>query len=182
MISCARLAVPGVIVSMLLAGQAFASGGPPADEEAVVHKLPPASVQQKKPAASRAQAVRRSARSRLERPAKFVDTDPLMDAVKAGSGRWKQIGIASWYGGARWQGHRTASGERYDEHELTAAHASLPLGSKVMVSSEVTGRSVIVTINDRPGTRKRIIDLSFEAAKELGLLGSGTALVTLTPL
>jgi rare lipoprotein A len=181
MISCTRLAVPGVIVSMLLAGQAFASSRPPADEEAVVHKLPPASVEQKKPVTTRAQA-RRGARSRLERQAKFVETDPLMDGVKAGPARWKQIGIASWYGGARWQGHRTASGERYDEHELTAAHASLPLGSKVLVSSQVTGRSVIVTINDRPGTRKRVIDLSYEAAKELGLLGSGTALVTLTPL
>ena len=181
MISCARLAVPGMIVSMLLAGQAFASS-PPADEEAVVHKLPPASVEQKKPAVARAQTVRRTARLRTERLAKFVDDDPITENASGGRLSWTQVGMASWYGGGRWQGHRTASGTRYDEHELTAAHASLPLGSKVRVSLKSTGRSVIVTINDRPGTRKRIIDLSYEAAKELGLLGSGVGLVTLTPL
>lgn len=181
MISCARLAVPGMIVSMLLAGQAFASS-PPADEEALVHKLQPASVEQKKPAVARPQAARRTVRLRTERSAKFVDNDPVIEDAGAGRVSWTQIGMASWYGGARWQGRRTASGTRYDEHELTAAHASLPLGSKVKVSLKSTGRSVIVTINDRPGTRKRIIDLSYEAAKELGLLGSGIALVMLTPL
>ena len=181
MISCARLAVPGMIVSMLLAGQALA-GTPPADEEAVVHKMPPPSVEQKKPA-PRLQAGRRSTvRARLDSPAKYTEKEPLVADAQSGSPRWKQIGIASWYGGARWQGHRTASGERYNEHELTAAHASLPLGSKVKVSSNATGRSVVVTINDRPGTRARVIDLSYEAAKELGLVGRGVGLVTLTPM
>ena len=182
MISCARLAVPGMIVSMLLAGQALASSPSPADEEAVMHKMPPASVEQKKPVVRRAQTVRRNGRARLERPASYAENDRALLGVVPGPKRWKEIGIASWYGGARWQGHRTASGVRYDEHELTAAHASLPLGSKVKVSAEATGRSVIVTINDRPGTRSRVIDLSDEAAKQLGLLNSGIALVTLTPM
>ena len=64
---------------------------------------------------------------------------------------------------------------------LTAAHASLPIGSVVRVTVADTGRSVIVTINDRPGTRKRIIDLSRAAAIELGILSRGIAQVTLTP-
>jgi rare lipoprotein A len=180
MISYARLAVPGMIVSMLLTGQAFA-GTPSTDEEAVVHKMPPPSVEQKKPA-PRMQAARKAARARLERLTKYVEADPLVAEAQNGSHPWKQIGIASWYGGVRWQGHPTASGAKYDEHELTAAHASLPLGSKVKVSSNATGRSVIVTINDRPGTRARVIDLSYQAAKELGLVGRGIGLVTLTPM
>jgi rare lipoprotein A (peptidoglycan hydrolase) len=166
---------------MLLAGQALASGTPPADEEAVLHKMAPASVEQR-PTAGRTQTMRRMGRARRGSPATYVENDPsLLETLRTTNPR-KQIGIASWYGGARWQGHRTASGVRYDEHELTAAHASLPLGSKVKVSSETTGRSVIVTINDRPGTRSRVIDLSYEAAKELGLLNRGIALVTLTPM
>lgn len=97
------------------------------------------------------------------------------------SGTWQQVGAASWYGGGRWQGRLTASGVRYDERQLTAAHASLPIGSVVRVTVADTGRTVIVTINDRPGTRKRIIDLSRAAAIELGILSRGIAQVTLTP-
>lgn len=95
---------------------------------------------------------------------------------------WQQTGVASWYGGRKWQGHRTSSGDRYDEHALTAAHATLPLGTKVRVVRHDGARSVIVTINDRPGTRTRIIDLSREAAKQLGILESGVAMVTLQPM
>jgi rare lipoprotein A len=95
---------------------------------------------------------------------------------------WRQTGIASWYGGARWQGNRTASGARYDQNQLTAAHATLPLGTKVRVTLEGTNRSVVVLINDRPGTRRRIIDLSRSAAAELGILKQGVAVVTLSAL
>lgn len=95
---------------------------------------------------------------------------------------WQQTGMASWYGGEVWQGHRTSSGSRYDQNELTAAHATLPLGTKVRVTSHSGTRSVIVTINDRPGTRTRIIDLSRQAAKELGILNAGVAMVTLQPM
>jgi rare lipoprotein A len=98
------------------------------------------------------------------------------------SATWQQTGMASWYGGARWQGQRTTSGSRYDQNALTAAHATLPLGTKVRVTTHNGTRSVIVTINDRPGTRTRIIDLSREAAKELGMLSSGVAMVTLQPM
>ena len=97
------------------------------------------------------------------------------------AGEWRQVGVASWYGGRRWQGRLTASGVRYDERQLTAAHASLPIGSQVRVTVADTGRAVVVTIIDRPGTRKRIIDLSRAAAIELGILSRGIAQVTLTP-
>ncbi len=95
---------------------------------------------------------------------------------------WQQTGMASWYGGARWQGQRTSAGTRYDQNALTAAHATLPLGTKVRVTSHNGARAVIVTINDRPGTRTRIIDLSRQAAKELGILDAGVGMVTLQPL
>jgi rare lipoprotein A (peptidoglycan hydrolase) len=93
-----------------------------------------------------------------------------------------QVGLASWYGGARWQGHPMSSGARYDEAALTAAHATLPLGSRVLVSLTGGSRSVVVTITDRPGTRKRIIDLSRAAAAALGILDRGIAQVALSPL
>ncbi|MCX7379957.1 MAG: septal ring lytic transglycosylase RlpA family protein [Alphaproteobacteria bacterium] len=95
---------------------------------------------------------------------------------------WRQSGVASWYGGKRWQGKRTASGARYDERQLTAAHATLPIGTVVRVTLEGTDRSVIVVINDRPGTRTRIIDLSRQAAANLGILSQGIGVVSLTAL
>jgi hypothetical protein len=96
------------------------------------------------------------------------------------SGDWRQVGMASWYGGKRWQGKMTASGARYDDSALTAAHATPPIGSRVRVTVQTTGRSVIVTINDRPRSQRRIIDLSRGAAHELGILGRGMAVVSLT--
>jgi len=84
-----------------------------------------------------------------------------------------QTGIASWYGG-HWQGRKTASGKRFDDRKLTAAHRTLPLNSRVKVTSLKTGRSVEVTITDRgPYADGRVIDLSKAAAKKLGMVKSG---------
>lgn len=84
-------------------------------------------------------------------------------------------GQASWYG-SRHHGRRTASGERFDMHALSAAHRSLPFGSKVKVTNLHNRRSVVVRINDRgPYARGRIIDLSRAAAERIGMLKSGTA-------
>lgn len=78
-------------------------------------------------------------------------------------------GRASWYG-KRFHGRRTASGERFDMHALTAAHRTLPFGSRVRVRSVHTGKEVVVRINDRgPHKHQRIIDLSYAAAKALGV-------------
>jgi rare lipoprotein A len=95
-----------------------------------------------------------------------------------------ETGIASWYG-KRFHGRRTASGESFDMHALTAAHPNLPFGSWVRVRNVVNGLSVDVRINDRgPHVKRRIIDLSRAAARSLGLLddGSGTSEVSITLL
>jgi len=88
-------------------------------------------------------------------------------------------GTASWYD-TRGNGIHTSSGERFDENAMTAAHSWLPLGTRIRVTVVGTNSSVIVTINDRIGTRRRVIDLSKGAARELGILGRGIATVTLT--
>ncbi|MGC1269596.1 MAG: septal ring lytic transglycosylase RlpA family protein [Croceibacterium sp.] len=88
-------------------------------------------------------------------------------------------GLASWYG-SELAGRRTASGERFDPAGYTAAHRSLPFGSKVRVTSVSSGRSVIVRINDRgPFARGRVIDVSQAAARDLGLVASGSGNVRL---
>lgn len=92
------------------------------------------------------------------------------------------IGLASWYG-QRYQGRTTASGEPFDMRQLTAAHRSFPFGSRVLVTCPSTGRSVVVRINDRgPTLPGRIIDLSREAARRLGILKAGVAAVVLKRL
>ena len=88
-------------------------------------------------------------------------------------------GIASWYGPG-FDGKRTSSGERYDQDALTAAHAYWAFGTRVKVTFQATGRSVVVRINDRFPTHKgRAIDLSRAAAKAIGLIGPGTGMVRL---
>jgi rare lipoprotein A len=88
-------------------------------------------------------------------------------------------GMASWYG-TKFDGRRTASGERYDMRQLTAAHPTLPFGTLVQVTNVENGRQVVVRINDRgPFGRRRVIDLSYAAARELRMVGPGTARVEL---
>lgn len=83
-------------------------------------------------------------------------------------------GVASWYGPG-FHGNKTANGERYDMHQLTAAHRTLPLGSIAVVRSMSTGRQVTVRINDRgPFARGRVLDLSLAGAHALGMTGAGT--------
>ena len=91
-------------------------------------------------------------------------------------------GRASWYGPGL-HGARTASGERFDMHDLTAAHRTLPLGSYARVKNLSNGKSVVVRINDRgPSLRRRAIDLSYAAAKEIQMVSAGTAKVEIAPL
>ena len=90
---------------------------------------------------------------------------------------YDRVGIASWYG-KDFHGRLTANGEVYDMNALTAAHPTLPLPSFVRVTNTLTGRSVVVRVNDRgPFARGRIIDLSNRAARELGFERRGTARV-----
>jgi rare lipoprotein A len=91
----------------------------------------------------------------------------------------RQEGVASWYGPG-FHGRRTANGEVYDQYELTAAHPSLPLGSRAVVTSLTNGRSVEVRINDRgPFVGGRIVDLSYAAARVIGMIGPGVVPVRL---
>src|SRR4051812_17351296 len=91
-----------------------------------------------------------------------------------------QTGAASWYGPG-FHGKRTATGERFNTNDLTAAHKTLPFGTKVRVTNERTGRSVVVRINDRgPYAHGRVIDLSKAAAAAVGIAGVGQ--VTLAAL
>ena len=101
---------------------------------------------------------------------------------------YKEMGVASWYGyetRRKKGGYMTADGEAFDPEGLSAAHKYLPLPTYVRVSNLENGRSVIVRVNDRgpfpseenPASGKRIIDLSMEAAKKLGMFEKGTALV-----
>ena len=114
----------------------------------------------------------------------LVLTQPLLGPLKSGltssaSGRELERGGASWYGPG-FQGKRTASGERYDMHALTAAHKTLPFGTMVRVKSLVNGREVMVRITDRgPFIHNRVIDLSRSAAEALGMLGLGFKQVVL---
>ena len=88
-------------------------------------------------------------------------------------------GTASYYGG-KFHGRKTASGERFNQNGLTAAHKTLPLGTRVRVTNLRNGETVDVKINDRgPYHGGRIIDLSKGAARELGMLPAGTAMVKL---
>ena len=93
---------------------------------------------------------------------------------------WRQHGVASHYG-AEFSGRRTASGSKFDPNALTAAHRTLPFGTRVRVSNVRTGASVLVRITDRgPWIKGRIIDLSHAAARSIGLSGLGQVVVERT--
>ena len=95
---------------------------------------------------------------------------------------YAQCGGASWYGPG-FNGKRAASGEIFNENAMTAAHRSLPFGTKVMVTDQRTGEAIQVTINDRgPFHGSRIIDLSKAAASKLGFRNRGTTSVCISQL
>src|ERR671931_103200 len=103
----------------------------------------------------------------------------MPEGAHAGSSQGGQVGWASWYG-KHHDGRKTATGERFSRWQLTAAHRSLPLGTKVKVTNLRTGQHVVVRINDRGphgGGKRRIIDLSEAAAKRIGLVSRGVDLV-----
>ena len=102
-----------------------------------------------------------------------IDEEPAERATHIGDGQ------ASYYGNEL-AGNRTASGERFNPRALTAAHRTLPLGSKVRVTNQANGKSVIVRINDRgPFVKSRLIDVSYAAAQQISMIRSGHARVRL---
>jgi len=100
-----------------------------------------------------------------------VAAKPVRPASRAR--HWLEVGIASWYGG-RFQGRTTAAGERFDMNQMTCAHPTLPMGTWLRVTNLRNRRTAFVRVNDRgPVTEGRIVDLSFAAARALGLAGIG---------
>jgi rare lipoprotein A (peptidoglycan hydrolase) len=108
-------------------------------------------------------------------------------AVTVDAGTYNQtfrveVGTASWYGGPSVRGRNTASGERFNEKALTAAHPTLPFETRVRVVNLATGRSVVVRINDRNATyTQRVIDLSRKAGEMIGIRYQGIGIVALIP-
>lgn len=107
----------------------------------------------------------------------------ILLSVLFGMAALAETGVASWYGNEH-HGRRTASGERFDQNALTAAHRTLPFGTKVKVENLKNGRTVVVRINDRGPARwtGRIIDLSRAAADRLKMRRAGLAKVRITVL
>ena len=92
------------------------------------------------------------------------------------------VGFASWYG-RRHQGRATASGEIFDINKLTAAHRTMPFGTRLRVTNVENGRSVVVRVNDRgPWVNDRVLDVSQAAAKSLGITGDGVTKVEIVVL
>ncbi len=101
----------------------------------------------------------------------------LLAASQESKSAFRQVGVASWYGPG-FHGRTTASGERFDQNDLTAAHRKLPLGSEVRVTNLENGRTITVEINDRgPYAKGRVLDLSKAAARKLGMVEDGVAKV-----
>ncbi len=100
----------------------------------------------------------------------------------AHAGGFRQQGKASWYG-KKFHGRKTANGEIYNMYAMTAAHKTLPLGTRVKVHNMNNNKEIVVRINDRgPFVRGRIIDLSYTAAKKIGIVGPGTAPVKIVAI
>lgn len=90
---------------------------------------------------------------------------------------YSEKGIASWYGG-KFHGRKTSNGETYNKYSMTAAHKTLPMNTMLLVKNLENGKKTVVRINDRgPFVRGRIVDLSYKAAKNLGIVKNGTARV-----
>ncbi|MFV5489923.1 septal ring lytic transglycosylase RlpA family protein [Acinetobacter sp. ASP199] len=93
--------------------------------------------------------------------------------------KFSQTGTASWYG-RQFHGRKTASGETFDMNAMTAAHRSLPLNCYIRVTNKNNGKSVVVKVNDRgPFHGNRVVDLSYGAAKRLGITNAGVAKVSI---
>lgn len=115
-------------------------------------------------------------RSKYGNPSSYIALGKRYYVMNSANG-YHEKGIASWYG-TKFHGQRTSSGEPYDLKAMTAAHRTLPLPTYVQVTNLTNGRQIVVKVNDRgPFAENRIMDLSYVAAKKLGVTAKGTALV-----
>ena len=124
----------------------------------------------------RSRAARPAAIEQPRRPVATASVVRRAPARETSERKSPSNGVASFY----WQGTKTASGEKFDPNELTAAHPTLPFGTKLRVTNTSTGRSVTVRVNDRgPYVPGRVVDVSYSAAQELGMVSRGVAPVKL---
>lgn len=111
------------------------------------------------------------------------DNESVLDRLTAVASNtvknFSQHGVASWYG-RQFHGQKTANGETFNMNDLTAAHKTLPLNCMIRVTNKTNGKSVVVKVNDRgPFHGDRVVDLSYGAAKALGILDKGSAKVSI---
>lgn len=118
--------------------------------------------------------------AKIELPAEEPSVIEKLNTVASNTVRkFSQTGTASWYG-RQFHGRKTASGETFDMNAMTAAHRSLPLNCYIRVTNRNNGKSVVVKVNDRgPFHGNRVVDLSYGAAKQLGITSAGTAKVNI---
>ena len=174
-----RLCFPGFAISfwviVLIAGCARTVEHPAVPPAAGVQPAPDAKAQE------RARAIAGEAEDKARRTEKAEGRQNLVkDEVKVktdaqGKAIVEQTGEASWYGRYH-QGRKTATGERFDQNELTAAHPTQPLGTEATITNHDNGKSVRVIINDRgPYAKGRDLDLSKAAAQRIGVTEDGAA-------
>jgi rare lipoprotein A len=126
------------------------------------------------PGANNKVALRSATRQASLLPIHTRTQPPFSINKQVGGPRLASYGVASFYS----EGGRTANGEKYDPNELTAAHRTLPFGTKLSVTNVANGRSVTVRVNDRgPFVGRRIVDVSYFAAQKLGITERGVAKV-----
>ncbi|WP_297422883.1 septal ring lytic transglycosylase RlpA family protein [uncultured Acinetobacter sp.] len=126
------------------------------------------------------QVRRQTIAAKIEIPAEEPSVIEKLNTVASNTVRkFSQTGMASWYG-RQFHGRKTASGETFDMNAMTAAHRSLPLNCYIRVTNKTNGKSVVVKVNDRgPFHGNRVVDLSYGAAKQLGITNAGTAKVSI---
>ena len=124
----------------------------------------------------RSSTTRQAAIEQPRRPVATASVVRRVPAAETSEASGKSHGIASFYS----EGNRTANGEKFNPQELTAAHPTLPFGTKLRVTNTSTGRSVTVRVNDSgPYVPGRVVDVSYSAAEQLGMVGRGVAPVKL---
>ncbi len=126
------------------------------------------------------QIRRQTIAAKIEIPAEEPSVIEKLNTVASNTVRkFSQTGMASWYG-RQFHGRKTASGETFDMNAMTAAHRSLPLNCYIRVTNKNNGKSVVVKVNDRgPFHGNRVLDLSYGAAKQLGITNAGTTKVSI---
>jgi len=167
-----------LLVALVLAGCAGDAARRSADAPAAASDAAPAAPAPLSPLQRLPATPRDEAASAVTPVVSDGAVDPDEDAVEPGIAF--ERGDASWYG-SRFHGRRTASGERFDAADFTAAHRTLPFGTLICVRNLNNDRVTMVRVNDRgPGSRRRVIDISQAAADELSMVGMGVQTVSLS--